>query len=241
SRPGSPYSGDSWAVSLSASSTDTASTPASSRASDSTSAWFSEQLRTSSRIVSSMAKPGLRPGLAQTAPARRGSGPLGQFVFEIMDRRTAFHEAGVGHEFAVQGNVGVHAFDHHFRKRNAHAGDRLFARVAIGDELADHGVVVGRHRVAREHMGVHAHARPTRHVPVGDAARTRNELEGIFGVDPALDRMAAELHIALTQREFFAGCNTDLLLHQIDTRDHLGDRMLDLNTGIHFNEVEFAV
>src|SRR5690606_37875255 len=80
-----------------------------------------------------------------------------------------------------------------------------------------------------------------RHMPVGDATRAGNELEWIFGVDAALDGMPAELHVALAQREFFACCNANLLLHQIDARDHFGDGVLDLDTGVHFNEIELAV
>ncbi len=33
----------------------------------------------------------------------------------------------------------------------------------------------------------------------------------------------------------------ELLLHQVDAGDHLGDRVLDLDAGVHFDEVEVAV
>src|SRR5690606_11423148 len=95
--------------------------------------------------------------------------------------------------------------------------------------------------VPGEHMGIHAHTGAARHMPVGDEAGTGNEFEGVFGVDTALDGMAAEFHITLTQGELFARCDTYLLLDQVDTRDHLGDRMFHLNTGVHLDEIELAV
>src|SRR5690606_2582357 len=45
----------------------------------------------------------------------------------------------------------------------------------------------------------------------------------------------------LTQGEFFPRGDEDLLLDKVDAGDHFGDRVLHLNTGVHFNEVELTV
>src|SRR5690606_11040853 len=127
-------------------------------------------------------------------------------------------------------------FDDHFRQGDAHAGNGLLAGIAIGDQLADHGVVVGRHRIAGKDVGVHAHARPAWHVPVCDAPRAGDELERVLGIDPAFDGVAAELDVALAQRELFAGGNEDLLLHEAEAGNHFGYRVLDLDARVHFNE-----
>src|SRR5665213_3782341 len=37
------------------------------------------------------------------------------------------------------------------------------------------------------------------------------------------------------------GGDTDLLQHEVDVGDHLGDGMLDLDAGVHLDEIEFAV
>ena len=63
----------------------------------------------------------------------------------------------------------------------------------------------------------------------------------VFGVDAAFDRMAAEVHVALAHGEFLARRDTDLLLDQIDAGDHFSDRVLDLDTGVHLDEIELAV
>src|SRR3546814_1659104 len=78
-------------------------------------------------------------------------------------------------------------------------------------------------------------------MPVGDATVAGRELERVFGVDAKLDGMALEDHIALAQKEFFAGGDLDLLLHKVNARNHFGDGVLDLNAGVHFNEKELAV
>jgi hypothetical protein len=53
--------------------------------------------------------------------------------------------------------------------------------------------------------------------------------------------MPPELDVALPERQFFPGGDADLLLHDVDAGDHLGDGMLHLHAGIHFDEEEFAV
>ena len=64
---------------------------------------------------------------------------------------------------------------------------------------------------------------------------------GILGVDAALDRVAAPHDVALAERELAAGGDEDLLLHDIDAGDELGDRMLDLDARVHLDEEELAV
>ena len=53
--------------------------------------------------------------------------------------------------------------------------------------------------------------------------------------------MTVKLHLVLRAGQAFAGRDADLLADQVDVADHLGDRMLDLQPGIHLDEVEFAV
>ena len=43
------------------------------------------------------------------------------------------------------------------------------------------------------------------------------------------------------QREFAAGGDADLLDHEVDVGDRLGHRMLDLDAGVHLDEIELAV
>ena len=53
--------------------------------------------------------------------------------------------------------------------------------------------------------------------------------------------MAAEFDLVLRDRQLAAGGDADLLQHEIDAGDHLGDRMLDLDARVHLDEIELAV
>src|SRR5208283_5376644 len=64
---------------------------------------------------------------------------------------------------------------------------------------------------------------------------------GMLGIDPAFYRMPLKDDFVLGQRHGRTRRNSDLLVDKIDTRDHFGDRMLDLNPCVHFDEVKFAV
>ena len=136
-----------------------------------------------------------------------------------MDAGAAFDEAGIEHQLLVQRDVGLDAFDQHFGQGDAHAADGLVAGVAVGDQLADHRVVVLRHGVAVVHMGVDADAGAAGNVPVADLAGARGELERILGVDAAFDRVAAEFDVLLLVAQLLAGRDADLFLDDVDAGD----------------------
>ena len=57
-----------------------------------------------------------------------------------------------------------------------------------------------------------------------------------LGVDPALDRVAAQLHVLLGDRELLAGGDPQLLADDVEAGDHLGHAVLDLDAGVHLEE-----
>src|SRR5699024_6763318 len=56
-----------------------------------------------------------------------------------------------------------------------------------------------------------------------------------------LDGVAVEADVLLPEGQGMAGCDADLFAHQVDPGNHLGDRMLDLQAGVHLDEVELPV
>ena len=46
--------------------------------------------------------------------------------------------------------------------------------------------------------------------------------------------------VFLAERQRLAGGDADLRLDQVDAGDHFGHGMLDLDAGVHFDEVEIA-
>src|SRR5690606_26298967 len=158
---------------------------------------------------------------------------LGQLLFQVVNAGAACLEAGVLHQFPVQIHVRLDAFHHHFGQGNVHTGNGLLARLTVGNQLGNHGIVVRRHGVAGKDVRVDTHARATRGVPLGDQAWAWYKSERIFRVDTALDGVTFKLDVTLAQYEFLACGHFDLLLNQINARDHFGDGVLDLNTGVH--------
>ena len=80
--------------------------------------------------------------------------------------------------------------DHRVGDRAAQARDRLLARGAVGDDLGQHRVEVGRHGVALGEAGVDADAGAARQPQQADAARRRREAAGgVLGVQAHLDRV----------------------------------------------------
>jgi hypothetical protein len=53
--------------------------------------------------------------------------------------------------------------------------------------------------------------------------------------------VAAERQVALPEAQLLAGGNPDLLGDEIDAGDLFGHRMLDLDAGVHLDEVELVV
>ena len=122
---------------------------------------------------------------------------------------------------------------------------RDLAVAAPHDQLADQVVVVLADLVATLVAGVEANAEPVGWQQLGDRAGRRQELAagGILGVDADLDRVAvtARRDLVLGHRQRLAGGDADLPLDEVDAGDHLGDRVLDLEPGVHLQEEELAV
>src|SRR5437867_93378 len=106
------------------------------------------------------------------------------------------------------------------------------------DELREQRVVEARHGVAFVGAGVVAHPRAGGRAESGDGTGGRHPAgEWILGVDATLDRRAPQYHVRLRVSERLTRRDPELLADEIDARDHLGHRMLDLEPRVHFEEV----
>ena len=63
-------------------------------------------------------------------------------------------------------------------------------------------------------------------------------LPGSFGAEPDLDRMAGQSDVVLGQWKRLPGGHQELEPDQVEARHHLGHAVLDLEAGVHFEEVE---
>ena len=139
-------------------------------------------------------------------------------------------------------DVGRDADDAVLRKRVAETAQRLGSIGAGSDELGEHRIVEAADLVAVAHAAVDAHVFRRRwRAQVGDSPGRRQETAiRILGVDPGLDRVAGDRDLVLPARQALAGRDPQLPLDQVEAGDHLGDRMLDLQAGVHFHEIECA-
>src|SRR5690606_33251868 len=121
--------------------------------------------------------------------------------------------------------------------------DRRLPVGAPADQLADEVVVELRDLVAGLVAAVPAHAEALRRAQPGDRPGRGEEATArrVLGVDAHLDGVAPADDVVLGEAEGLAGRHPDLLGHQVDAGDHLGHRVLDLQPGVHLEEVELAV
>src|SRR5262245_24943417 len=133
------------------------------------------------------------------------------------------------------------AVDDHRFQRPSHASDGSFARAAVDDDFGDQRVVIRRDEIAVVDRCVDADAGAGRQIQRRDAARARGEGDGVFGVDAAFDGVADEDQLVLCLIQLFSGGDADLGGDQVVDRDHLGDRMFNLDARVHLHEIEAAV
>ena len=162
-------------------------------------------------------------------------------VAELLPRRQRPQEAGVGGQPEHGGVV----------EGRDQAGAGRLAVDAPHDDLAEHRVVGGGDLLARDECVVDAHpgalaldARRPAHQR-GGAGLGQEPAEGVLGVDPRLDRVALEGDVVLGEAERLTGGDLQLQRDQVDPlaahpRHLLGDRVLDLEPGVHLEEVELA-
>ena len=136
--------------------------------------------------------------------------------------------------------IGGHARDLDVIQRPMQPLCRFAARLAPRDDLAEHGIVERRDFVA----GVDADVEPQAGRGIGPA-QVRDSPDArqipvarVFGVQARFHGGAMLGNFVLLFRQAGALRDAQLPLHEIDAGDEFGDRVLDLQAGIHFHEVK---
>ena len=107
----------------------------------------------------------------------------------------------------------------------------------MDEQLADR-IVVRADGTSGVRVRIEPDAEPAGRNDLVDFAGARSAITlDVFGVDSAFDRKSAMNDVVLLDREFLAGGNTNLLLDEVDAGNHFGNGMLDLNSGVHLDEV----
>lgn len=120
--------------------------------------------------------------------------------------------------------------------------DRGFSCFGVDDEFADHGVVVWGDAVSGGDMGVDADSQTSwGAVGFDESGAWAEVLRVVLGVDAALDRVAFDLDVFLLVGELLSGSDLDGGFDDVDAGDHLGDGVLDLDSGVDLEHVEVLV
>src|SRR3546814_3562153 len=80
--------------------------------------------------------------------------------------------------------------------------------------------------------------RPIAHEATG---RRQEIARRILGIDARLDRPALQLYVFLAEAQLLARRDADHLLDEVETGDVFGHRMLDLEPGVHLEEIEVQI
>src|SRR5690606_17826094 len=147
-----------------------------------------------------------------------------------------------------EGEVGGHAPNAEFAQRPDHAGDRLLRRWRPCRHLFQERIVVaGDDRAGIGGSAIQSDAEAGRPTIGSDAPVVGNEiLLRVFGGDAALQRMTVQPDGLLRGDAAFRRADgraieeVDLRLDDVDTRDLLRHRMLDLNARIDLDEIDVA-
>ncbi|MNQ47166.1 hypothetical protein D3C85_610020 [compost metagenome] len=198
--------------------------------------------RHADRPVAEAAGVVLHRGLGAGAEHLEGAGAVGE-IFQAAGPRIAGGEGCVGQDLAQVVAVGFHAVQHTVRQRPVQLGAGQITVRRPGDQLGDHRVEVGRDLAAGLDPGVDAQG-----LAVGFGEGHGGEQAGaglevaarVLGVQARLDGVATGLEALgqFGQRRQIAGGQFDHPAHQVDAPHLLGDAVLDLQAGVHFEEVE---
>src|SRR5918994_1856184 len=116
------------------------------------------------------------------------------------------------------------------------------AVTGVHDELRQEGIVVRGHHVAGVEVRVDPYAGSARRVIDLDKPGLRQEVAtGVLGVDPELYSVPVGREGILGDLQMLARDQLQLFGDDVDARDHLRHGMLDLEAGVHLDEVELSV
>ena len=167
-------------------------------------------------------------------------------VVDVVDVAAASLEVLVEQHVLEEVDVRLDAADAEFIEAAQHAVDRLRGVVGMRRDLDEQGVVVRRDDGARVgRAGIEADARAAAAAVVVDLAGVRHEVVlRVLRRDAALDghAVAGDVFLALDADlwvgERMALGDEDLRPDDVDVRDGLGDRVLDLDARVDFDEIE---
>jgi hypothetical protein len=153
-----------------------------------------------------------------------------------MDRVVTRLEILVVYDTLVQWNCRLDAHDRKFIQGAPQAVDRVDSRRGMHDQFCDHAIVKRRHKITGIQSGIYPNAQSTGRMESGDPPGCGDKCFRIFRRDSAFYRVPGKPDLGLAVAEPGPRSNADLFAYQVDATNHLGNRMFNLQPGIHFYE-----
>ena len=172
---------------------------------------------------------------------------LGRFVNKL-GMALARHKGRMAQNIGNKGNIGLYAAHPNLADgaKSLPAG-ALEGVIPAGDLNQQRIIVRGNHGAGGGITAIETHAVAAAGAIGGNLTVIGSEvIGGIFGGNTALNGIAAHLNIVLRVQtngrvaQRIALGDQDLSAHQVDAGDHLGHGVLNLNTGVHLDEVVAA-
>ena len=150
-------------------------------------------------------------------------------------------DIGVGQQEPQEFDVGAETQDGGVGQRAIQAAQRRGPVLGVGDDLGQHRVVVAADRRPAAQPRIDPQARAGGlHQPEHRSAGGQEPGRGVLGVHPRLDGVPVHLDVVLRGGQLLPRRNADLPLDEVPAGDHLGDRVLDLQAGVHLHEEELV-
>jgi hypothetical protein len=123
----------------------------------------------------------------------------------------------------------------------ARAPDDLASVRSVHDDFGQHRIKCGRNGLTLGDAAIHTHTVTLRVFQRQHFPRRRREIAlGGFRIKSDLDRMAIGSYFVLPESKWMSRRNGNLFCNQIQSGYHLGNRMLNLQAGVHLKEVKLS-
>src|SRR5579884_1490418 len=114
-----------------------------------------------------------------------------EVAFHKFRIKFAFAEVLVFKDSAMQRDRSVYSLDYKHAQRAAHPGHRLFAVLAVGNQLGNQRVIIRRHKAFGVLRRVYANAVASRNIEGRNLARRWRKFLRMLSIDAAFNCMAA--------------------------------------------------
>src|SRR6185437_4962406 len=165
-----------------------------------------------------------------------------QQAVKISGMNASRHKFLVAENPSEEAQIRGNAPDKIFVESAAQAANGLLARGSIGDQLRKHRIIVEWNGPAFINAAVLANPRTRWREQARDSSRRGKEIiVRIFGIEAHFYRVSAKLEIGLGEGQRSAGGNQNLQMNKIQPSHKLGNRMLDLKTGVYLQKIEVLI